>query len=86
MLPTDEVYGGWPRSGEIDLMESKGNENLVCNGELDGHQKVGQTMHWGPDYSNNAFWRTTWSRFGIILTVSFTALLNVPLLIVKITF
>ena len=25
MLSRDRVYGGWPRSGEIDIMESKGN-------------------------------------------------------------
>ena len=24
MLPRDNHYGGWPRSGEIDMMESKG--------------------------------------------------------------
>jgi len=23
------VYGGWPRSGEVDVMESKRNENYV---------------------------------------------------------
>ena len=26
MLPTDEVFGGWPRSGEIDIMELIGHE------------------------------------------------------------
>ena len=26
MLPTDNVYGGWPRSGEIDIMEFVGFE------------------------------------------------------------
>ncbi len=26
MLPTDEVYGGWPHSGEIDMMEAIGSE------------------------------------------------------------
>lgn len=25
MLPTDYVYGPWPMSGEIDIMESRGN-------------------------------------------------------------
>ena len=26
MLPTDNVYGGWPKSGEIDIMEYLGHE------------------------------------------------------------
>lgn len=26
MLPTDQVYGGWPASGEIDIMELLGHE------------------------------------------------------------
>ncbi|MFK7773095.1 MAG: glycoside hydrolase family 16 protein [Saprospiraceae bacterium] len=42
MLPTDEVYGGWPRSGEIDIMEYLGNEP----------QNVFGTIHYGHD-----FWR-----------------------------
>jgi hypothetical protein len=25
MLPRDEVYGAWPLSGEIDMVESRGN-------------------------------------------------------------
>ncbi len=36
MLPTNSVYGGWPRSGEIDIMEYRGNEP----------QKVEGTVHY----------------------------------------
>ncbi len=25
MLPVNEVYGSWPLSGEIDIVESRGN-------------------------------------------------------------
>ena len=30
MMPTDGVYGGWPRSGEIDINESSGSRYLQC--------------------------------------------------------
>jgi beta-glucanase (GH16 family) len=26
MMPEESVYGDWPLSGEIDIMESKGND------------------------------------------------------------
>ncbi|RYY67401.1 MAG: glycosyl hydrolase family protein, partial [Chitinophagaceae bacterium] len=38
LLPQDNVYGGWPRSGEIDLMEAIGHEP----------GKVYGTVHYGP--------------------------------------
>lgn len=34
MLPTDNVYGGWPNSGEIDIMELVGHEPNVVHGTL----------------------------------------------------
>ena len=37
MLPTDWEYGGWPTSGEIDIMECLGREPW----------KVYGTIHWG---------------------------------------
>lgn len=40
MLPTENVYGGWPRSGEIDIMEALGNEP----------EKILGTIHYGHDY------------------------------------
>jgi beta-glucanase (GH16 family) len=39
MLPSDWVYGGWPASGEIDIMELLGHEP----------GKVYGTIHWGAD-------------------------------------
>lgn len=44
MLPTDNAYGGWPRSGEIDIMENIGSEP----------DRVFGTIHYGHDY-----WRYT---------------------------
>lgn len=40
MLPTDEAYGGWPKSGEIDIMEYLGDQT----------NKVLSTIHFGHDY------------------------------------
>ncbi len=45
MLSTDEVYGDWPKSGEIDIMEAIGREP----GEVFG------TLHYGDDIPNNVF-------------------------------
>lgn len=43
MLPTDEVYGGWPQSGEIDIMEFVGHHPREVLG----------TIHYGDPYPNN---------------------------------
>lgn len=29
MMPEEDVYGSWPLSGEIDIMESKGNDGRM---------------------------------------------------------
>jgi len=39
MMPTDNVYGVWPRSGEIDIMESLGHETNVVYGSV--HYRAG---------------------------------------------
>jgi len=63
MLPRDWVYGGWPRSGEIDIMESKGNDVYVDgDGNYVGNTLVGSTLHWGPDTDHNNWWRTHWEK------------------------
>ena len=34
MMPTDNRYGGWPRSGEIDIMEARGQEVNKVEGAI----------------------------------------------------
>jgi beta-glucanase (GH16 family) len=43
LLPVDEVYGGWAASGEIDVMEARGQEP----------SKVLGTIHFGSRWPNN---------------------------------
>ncbi len=43
MLPTDWEYGGWPASGEIDIMELLGHET----------NKVYGTIHYGADAAHH---------------------------------
>ena len=54
MLPRHQAYGLWPASGEIDIMESRGNLNYpTANGG--GVGSIGSTLHWGPDFFQNRF-------------------------------
>jgi beta-glucanase (GH16 family) len=43
MLPTDEKYGGWAASGEIDIMELVGHEPSTYHG----------TLHYGGGWPKN---------------------------------
>ena len=43
MMPQEEKYGVWPKSGEIDTMETLGSEPKTSYG----------TMHYGEPYPNN---------------------------------
>lgn len=56
LLPTDNVYGGWPRSGEIDFLEGRGNTQYVNdNGEHIGVEHMGSTIHFGPNWDQNGY-------------------------------
>lgn len=59
MLPVNNVYGPWPASGEIDIVESRGNNHTYAQG---GNNIVSSTLHWGPDAANDAWWRTNVKR------------------------
>lgn len=43
MMPTTSVYGEWPKSGEIDIVESRGN-SVDYTG---GRDVIFSTLHWG---------------------------------------
>ncbi|KAJ3274548.1 hypothetical protein HDU76_010705, partial [Blyttiomyces sp. JEL0837] len=55
MLPKKSAYGQWPASGEIDIMESRGNDPSYQWG---GRDKMGSTLHWGPDFFHNRYSKT----------------------------
>lgn len=56
MLPTYQEYGPWPVSGEIDIMESRGNGPNYPAG---GNNKYSSSLHWGADWSTNKYHLTT---------------------------
>ncbi|EJD07749.1 uncharacterized protein FOMMEDRAFT_116159 [Fomitiporia mediterranea MF3/22] len=45
MLPKDEKYGAWPRSGEIDIVEARGNS---ASYPRQGNNFVRGSLNWGP--------------------------------------
>lgn len=51
MLPTDWVYGGWPFSGEIDIMELVGHETWKVYGTIHYVNNQGQHTHSGGSYT-----------------------------------
>ncbi|KAK1758048.1 glycoside hydrolase [Echria macrotheca] len=67
MMPTDDKYGPWPQSGEIDIAESRGNNYTYPQG---GNNIVSSALHWGPDPANDAFWRTNVKRPALHTTYS----------------
>lgn len=67
MLPTESVYGAWPRSGEIDLMESRGNNYTYPQG---GNNVMSSTLHWGPVPSADGWWRNNLKRTALHTTYS----------------
>lgn len=53
MLPTYNEYGKWPASGEIDIMESYGNDSSSCPNA--GNNQMASTLHWGPNWDQNRY-------------------------------
>lgn len=46
-MPKSNAYGNWPASGEIDLVESRGNLNLVQNNINIGVEQISAKLHFG---------------------------------------
>src|SRR5690242_15983957 len=59
MMPENSVYGDWPRSGEIDIAEFRGNAYTYP----EGRDFVSSTLHWGPDYKHDAYITTHGRHF-----------------------
>jgi len=59
MLPVKNTYGPWPASGEIDIMESRGNNWTYPQG---GDNIMSSTLHWGPDPANDEWWQNNVKR------------------------
>jgi len=55
MLPVNDTYGPWPLSGEIDIMESRGNDALY---PAQGNDVVRASLNWGPTLLLNAVFKT----------------------------
>merc|ERR1712142_946276 len=49
LMPEKSVYGGWPASGEVDIMESSGNRDYYCGKDSYGVDWVQTNIHFGPD-------------------------------------
>jgi beta-glucanase (GH16 family) len=60
MMPENSTYGGWPLSGEIDIMESRGNKHTTYG--KGGRDYFLSTLHWGPSAKSDAYWRTSAPR------------------------
>jgi len=54
LLPSQSAYGEWPTSGEIDIVESRGNVNYPAGGS----NSFGSTLHWGPFWPDDPFEKT----------------------------
>jgi len=59
MLPENDFYGPWPASGEIDIIESRGNNYTYDDG---GNNYVSSSLHWGPTKNLDAYMRTSEKR------------------------
>ena len=88
-----QEFGKWPQSGEIDLVESRGN-NPDCQG---GSSSFASTLHFGPDWKHDAWtkahkeythpdslgddfhiYELEWTKDGIITRIDDEEVLNYP--------
>jgi beta-glucanase (GH16 family) len=59
MMPKDSAYGGWPRSGEIDIMESTGQNTGKVEGTLHSGEGVQTHASTGGSYQPGGGFDTT---------------------------
>jgi len=52
MMPTNEEYGDWPRSGEIDIFEAVNLKTVDADGAVENN--IHGTLHYGKSWPNNS--------------------------------
>lgn len=63
LMPRSDAYGTWPSSGEIDLIETRGNRNLWNpKGIHVGVEQMESTLHFGPRPGLNGYSYTNFKR------------------------
>lgn len=63
LLPTEWKYGDWPQSGEIDVVESRGNLKYgVDDTQQIGGEQISSTLHFGPNKKQDAYPTSTFTR------------------------
>jgi Glycosyl hydrolases family 16 len=66
MMPVNDTYGQWPNSGEIDIMESRGNSIKYDLGGIDSYSS---TLHWGSILSSVSNIRTRSSSRSMVANI-----------------
>lgn len=67
MMPTESVYGGWPVSGEIDIMEYLGHQPHKVHGTLHYGDRPPKNKHTGkPDSLENGDFHQEFHTFTLI--------------------
>lgn len=61
-LPLRNVYGNYPASGEIDLVEARGNRDLVKAGVNIGNDQITSSLHFGPYAEADASQLTSFTK------------------------
>jgi beta-glucanase (GH16 family) len=51
MMPEDSVYGRWPTSGEIDVMENRGGDQATVLGTIHFGSSSSHAQSFGPPYT-----------------------------------
>lgn len=64
MLPKNpDHYGGWPRSGEIDIVEIRANKDYKDADNMShGIDQTGSTLHFGPNVFRDLYHLTHWTK------------------------
>ncbi len=66
MMPTDNVYGGWAASGEIDIMEYLGNDTTTVYGTLHYGGAWPNNVHSGQSYTLNSGFYSSFHTYTLI--------------------